>query len=516
MNVLNQLRIGPRLGWAFGGMITLLLAVAALGLLSLREINESLHRVTDDYYVKVKLIGDIKEEINKQARFARNVVLFDDRAQREAELAQIDASRKLGNDLYEKLTPLVVSARGKELLGEVTVRRDAYRAELDRFLGFVREGRSQEARTQLMERVRDQQLGYMKGMESFSDLQEKLMDAATAEADADLTRSNWLIGLTGVLAVLLGIGLAWAITRSITRPIGQAVDLAERVAAGDLGVRIDVRGRDEAGQLLAALQAMTGNLTNIVGQVRQSSESIATGSAQIATGNADLSQRTEEQASNLQQTAASMEQLTSTVKQNADTARTATQLAQSANAAAGRGGEAVSQVVQTMGEISESSRKIADIIGTIDGIAFQTNILALNAAVEAARAGEQGRGFAVVAGEVRSLAQRSAEAAREIKALIGASVERVEAGSKMVDDAGATIRDVVGQVQRVADLIAEIGAATAEQTQGIEQVGGAVTQLDQVTQQNAALVEESAAAADSLKQQAERLVQAVGVFRLAA
>ncbi len=516
MSFLNRLRIGARLGVAFAGMILLLLLVAVLGLLSLRDINESLHKVTDDYYVKVKLTGDIKEEINKQARFTRNIVILDDKARRDAEAAQVDASRKAGNELYAKLTPLVTDAQGKELLAALTTQRDAYRAELDHFLALVRDGKAGEARTLLVESLRDRQLGYMKSMEAFSDLQEKMMDGATARADADLDRSIQLITLAAVLAVLAGAGLAWGITRSITRPIGEAVAITERVAAGELGLRIEVDRSDEAGQLLAALQRMTTNLTNIVGQVRQSSESIATGSAQIATGNADLSQRTEEQASNLQQTAASMEQLTSTVKQNADTARTATQLAQSANAAAGRGGDAVAQVVQTMGEISESSRKIADIIGTIDGIAFQTNILALNAAVEAARAGEQGRGFAVVASEVRNLAQRSAEAAREIKALIGASVERVEAGSKMVDDAGATIRDVVGQVQRVADLIAEIGAATTEQTQGIEQVGGAVTQLDQVTQQNAALVEESAAAADSLKQQAERLVQAVSVFRLAA
>jgi methyl-accepting chemotaxis protein len=304
------------------------------------------------------------------------------------------------------------------------------------------------------------------------------------------------------------------LTRSIVRPIGQAVRVAQAVASGDLSTQFGNTSRDETGQLLAALKAMNEGLVNIVSTVRASSESIATGSAQIATGNADLSQRTEEQASNLQQTAASMEELNATVKNNADTARQASQLAQGASAVATKGGEVVGQVVATMEGITQSSKKIVDIISVIDGIAFQTNILALNAAVEAARAGEQGRGFAVVASEVRSLAQRSAVAAREIKTLIGDSVDRVEAGTRLVADAGTTMDDIVGQVRKVADLIAEISSATVEQTTGIGQVSDAVVQLDQVTQQNAALVEESAAAAESLKQQAQRMVEAVSVFRL--
>jgi methyl-accepting chemotaxis protein len=261
---------------------------------------------------------------------------------------------------------------------------------------------------------------------------------------------------------------------------------------------------------------MQASLQNIIGEVRAGSESIATGATQIATGNADLSQRTEVQAGNVQKTASSMEELHATVKNNADTARQATQLAQSASSAASRGGDVVAKVVTTMGGISGSSQRIADIIGVIDGIAFQTNILALNAAVEAARAGEQGRGFAVVATEVRTLAQRSAAAAKEIKTLIGASVEQVQAGTQLVDDAGSAMKEIVSQVQRVSDLMAEISAATVEQTSGIGLVNDAVTQLDQATQQNAALVEESAAAADSLRQQAQRLVEAVGAFRVAA
>jgi len=321
-----------------------------------------------------------------------------------------------------------------------------------------------------------------------------------------------LVAATCLFAFVLGLVIA----RSITRPLDAAVRLAQAVADGDLTRDVRARGRDEIATLSRALGAMVERLRGIVSEVRHGVESVGTASAQIATGNADLSQRTEEQASNLQQTAASMEELTSTVRQNADNARAAAQLASGARDVASHGGRVVEQVVSTMGEITESSRRIADIIGVIDGIAFQTNILALNAAVEAARAGEQGRGFAVVASEVRTLAQRSAAAAKEIKSLIHASAGKVEDGSRLVLEAGSTMADIVAQVQRVNDLVGEISAASTEQTRGIEQVGQAVTQLDQVTQQNAALVEESAAAAESMRHQAESLAHSVAVFRVAA
>jgi len=304
------------------------------------------------------------------------------------------------------------------------------------------------------------------------------------------------------------------LTRSITRPLNHAVRLARTVAEGDLTSRIEVSGRDETAELLTALKSMNGNLQNIVHQVRESTETIHTASGEIATGNLDLSSRTEEQASSLEETASAMEQLTSTVRQNADHARQANQLAASASDVAAQGGGVVSDVVQTMGSINESSRKIVDIISVIDGIAFQTNILALNAAVEAARAGEQGRGFAVVASEVRSLAQRSAAAAKEIKGLIDDSVEKVGNGSRLVEQAGITMTEVVDSVRRVTDVVAEISSASQEQSDGIEQVNHAVSQMDQATQQNAALVEQAAAAAQSLRDQANRLSAVVSVFKL--
>ena len=366
--------------------------------------------------------------------------------------------------------------------------------------------------------VRGDSLKYNRELNNNLDKLVELNMAGAANADDSGDKlyagaRAWIFGIL-VGSIALGLALAFTIARIVSRPLSEAVSAAQRVAAGDLTSHIEVTSKDETGQLMQALKDMNDSLVGIVGNVRSGTDTIATASNQIAAGNHDLSSRTEEQASSLEETAASMEELTSTVKQNADNARQANQLAVSASSVAVKGGSVVAEVVGTMGAINASSRKIVDIIGVIDGIAFQTNILALNAAVEAARAGEQGRGFAVVAAEVRNLAQRSAAAAKEIKTLIGDSVDKVEEGSKQVAEAGRTMDEIVDSVKRVTDIMAEITAASQEQTSGIEQINQAITQMDQVTQQNAALVEEAAAAASSLQEQAANLSQVVSVFKM--
>ncbi len=519
---LGKMTVKAKLTAAFGCLAAIVLVVSALAVRALSQGHDDYASYVGETGARLALANDILDATNARAVAARNLVLVTATADRDAEKAAVTKAHEKVSATVAKLKDTIAKTasateRERKLFGEIESVESRYGPVALNIVNLALSDKRDEAIGKMNADCRPLLAGLIKAANEYiaygqATAAEEVKSAESAYA----INRNLMLGACA-LAIALAVGLALTITRGLTRALGaepaQLNEAAQRVADGDLG---PVAGADRAsaGSVMAALGNMQASLAKVVAQVRNASDSIATGSAQIATGNADLSQRTEEQASNLQQTAASMEQLNSTVKNNADTARQATQLATSASAAAQKGGQVVGQVVSTMDDITNSSKKIADIIGVIDGIAFQTNILALNAAVEAARAGEQGRGFAVVASEVRNLAQRSAEAAKEIKSLIGASVERVEAGSKLVGEAGANMDDIVSQVKRVADLDAEISSATIEQTSGIGQVSDAVTQLDQVTQQNAALVEESAAAADSLKQQASRLAEVVSVFKL--
>jgi len=514
MDTIRNWTIGTRLASAFGVLIALLVAMAAVGISKIEAVDVNTDVIVNDRYVKIALANTIQDKVELRSRALRTALIVTDPELVKEEVAKAMGVTPAIDDALARLQATIRTPAGVAALKHTVEMRQPFLEVSRRLAELTLAGRRDEAASFLMTTFIPAQNAYLAALEQLVDSQIQGMHGFAADAAAQTRGATVMMIILASTATLLATALGLVITRSITRPIAHAVALAKTVASGDLSVSIEATRRDEPGQLLAALKTMIESLVAVVGQVRHSSDCIATGSSQIATGNADLSQRTEEQASNLQQTAASMDQLTATVRNNSDTARQATQLAGSAATAATQGGAAVDQVVATMGDIDASSRRIADIIGVIDGIAFQTNILALNAAVEAARAGEQGRGFAVVAGAVRSLAQRSAEAAKQIKSLISDSVDKVQAGTQQVADAGHAMNDIVAQVRRVNDLIGEISAATLEQSQGIGQVGDAVSQLDKVTQQNAALVEESAAAAESLSQQARRLVEAVGAFRL--
>jgi methyl-accepting chemotaxis protein len=514
MKSLLNLKIGTRLGIGFAMVLLLLAGLVGLGLNAMGGIQARLDGIVNNNNVKVAAVNRMMDAIRDIAILDSNLILLSDDAAMREESKKITAARDRYTESRGQLAKLTVTPDGKALVAGID-EKVAVLVPLNTALSeFALQNKNGEATMLFITKFQPAVKAVVVELDKLAAHEERLSDAASVQAKAGYAWARNLMLALGALAVVAGAAIAWFITRTITRPIGQAVEVAEKVAAGDISSRIDVHSNDETGRLMAALKAMNESLVRIVREVRTGTDTIATASSQIASGNQDLSSRTEEQASSLEETAASMEELTSTVKQNADNARQANQLAVSASEVAMKGGSVVSQVVDTMGSIDASSKKIVDIIGVIDGIAFQTNILALNAAVEAARAGEQGRGFAVVASEVRSLAQRSAAAAKEIKTLIGDSVEKVEEGSKQVAEAGRTMDEIVGSVRRVTDIMGEITAASQEQTSGIEQINQAISQMDQVTQQNAALVEEASAAAQSLQEQAGSLVKAVSVFKL--
>jgi methyl-accepting chemotaxis protein len=513
----HQMKIGTKLSLGFGLLISFLLGLSVYASVAMSGIRNDVVSLNDDRMVKIDLLSEIKDNANVGARAVRNLVLSADAAEMQAEAKRIRDAAAAIDSRTTTLTETIRSGEGKARLAAMEEARRPYAAALARVVELGLAGRDEDATRMLLKEVRPLQSGYFKAVDTAVEFQQQAArDTGHAVKDA-VGRAILIFTVLTGLAMVVGSLIAFVITRGLIRQLGAeprtVTDLAKNVADGDLSVDIIVRSGDTK-SLMASMKVMRDSLSSVVFNVRQNAESVATASAQIAQGNHDLSQRTEEQASALEETAASMEQLSSTVKQNADNAAQANQLALSASDVASEGGKVVDRVVDTMRGINESSQRIADIISVIDGIAFQTNILALNAAVEAARAGEQGRGFAVVAAEVRNLAQRSAGAAKEIKSLISTSVERVEQGTTLVDQAGTTMTEIVSSIRRVTDIVSEISAASAEQSAGVGQVGEAVTQMDQATQQNAALVEESAAAAESLRQQAQHLVEAVAVFKL--
>ena len=516
MYSIDNMNIGKRLGMVFTLVLALTVLIAAAGVWRLNTIADATNAMMAAPLAKERLMSEWHTQTFAAIRRTAAIVKSNDPSL--IEFFKADGAKTSGrsSELIKQIEPLLEGKEERALFDRIGELRAAYTRAKDKAIKARTDGDPEGSARILNEEYMPAADAYDSALADLVKMQQDSIDAVAAGINADNRSSARMIGILAAVAVTLGALCSWLLTRGIVRPIREAVALAETVASGDLTRRIEAAGRDETGALLRALRHMNDSLVAIVAQVRSGTDTISTASGEIAAGNLDLSARTEQQASALEETAASMEELTTTVRQNADNARQANQLAIAASGVAVDGGAVVDQVIATMGSINASSKKIVDIIGVIDGIAFQTNILALNAAVEAARAGEQGRGFAVVASEVRTLAQRSAAAAKEIKALIGDSVEKVDLGTRLVDQAGATMEQVVESIRRVTDIMAEITHASHEQTGGIEQVNAAIGQMDQVTQQNAALVEESAAAATSMQEQAAKLAQVVSVFKLDA
>ena len=514
MSVFQRLRIGARLALAFAALILMMVVMLIVGVWRLQDIASQTHQMMERPLAKERLVSDWYRTIHTSVRRTTAVVKSADPALATFFAEENQAASKVSSQQQKDLEGLLETADEQAAFKQLLVHRVAYVKARDAITASKTAGQAEEVERLFLQDFQPAGTNYLASLQTLLDQQRRAIDetAVLIEGNNRSGRNQMLV--LGALAVVLAGALAVLITRSITQPLSQAVEVAHLVAAGDLRRQISSERGDEVGQLLNALGTMNERLRDIVNQVRQGTHAMLHASSEIAQGNLDLSGRTESQASALEQTAASMEEITSTVRQNADNARQAKQLVQATSERATAGGKAVGQVVQTMGQIHASSGRIVDIIGVIDGIAFQTNILALNAAVEAARAGEQGRGFAVVAGEVRVLAQRSAQAAKEIKGLISASVENVDQGHQLVEGAGSTMAQVESGVRQVADIVAHIASASQEQTLGIEQINQAIAQMDSVTQQNAALVEQAAAATEALQRQAEHLADLVAVFRL--
>ena len=520
--MLNQFNLRIRLWLGFGLVLVFAGSLAVVGMSALSSVMNRFRIVTSDVLPKTRIATQNIGAAYDYARAFAYIVTsaghagVDEASIQRARSVLVDTV-KLVNENVATLEKLLSSDQEKALFKSVVERRGSYGKSRNQVLELKKTGESDKAVNLMFTETDSLQTAYILAWKDFISHEESLLASGVVSSEENFTFAVRLLSTLSIVGLFVGVFVAASITRGLLKQLGgepsYAAEVAGRIAAGDLATAVEVDHRDKT-SLMFAMKAMRDKLAEIVGQVRSGTDTIATASSQIASGNLDLSSRTEQQASSLEETASSMEELTSTVKQNADNARQANSLALTASGVAKKGGAVVAEVVSTMGSINASSRKIVDIIGVIDSIAFQTNILALNAAVEAARAGEQGRGFAVVASEVRNLAQRSAAAAREIKALIGDSVEKVEIGARLVDQAGSTMSEIVRSVKHVTDIIGEITAASQEQTDGIEQINQAIAQMDEVTQQNAALVEQAAAAAESLQDQAANLSRMVSVFHI--
>jgi len=516
MKWFHNLRIAPKLIATFGAVQLLMLIMGIASISSMSRLNDASTDLATNWMPSVRAVMQLRTDVGELRRWQLAHMLTDvpkSLATYEERMAKTLEGQRTNASAYEKL---ISSPEERAIYDDFSRNWQLFLVEHNKVVALSRQNLKTEARAAAAGSSARILADANAALDKLVKMNVEGGDRASAAAEEQYQQARAVsIGLL-LLALIVGSALALWVARMIARPLGEAVEAARAVASGDLTRDITVRSRDETGELMEALRDMTGKLQSLVAQVRAGTETIATASSQIAAGNQDLSARTEQQASALEETASSMEELTSTVRQNADNARQANQMAQSASGIAVRGGSVVGEVVGTMASINDASRKIVDIISVIDGIAFQTNILALNAAVEAARAGEQGRGFAVVASEVRNLAQRSAAAAKDIKGLINDSVDKVETGSRLVNEAGSTMQEIVAGITRVTDIMSEITAASSEQSAGIEQVNQAVVQMDQTTQQNAALVEQSAAAAEAMQQQAAQLAQIVSVFRVDA
>ncbi|WP_394788606.1 methyl-accepting chemotaxis protein [Rhodoferax sp.] len=509
-----NIKVVTRLNLGFGLILALLLLVVAVATLRLGELGQINRRMVDEGLVKSAAASTVNATTKANARRTMELFFITDPAQAANTYAQIDANKKTIAESLQTLDKLEQSSEGRALLAKIQQTRVAYVESFGKVDQLLKAEDRAEASNQLMTKTLPTLDALQDQVVAMVELQKQQMTQDALDLETHIASTRTVLFSVGVVALLFGVVVAYRIGSSIIGPLKEAQLIADTVASGDLSQDFETSRGGEFGVLLASMGEMEDTLTDLVTRIKSSTESITVASKQIAAGNADLSQRTETQASSLEETAASMEQLTATVRQNAQRGQAANGLAVNASQIAERGGAAVGEVVETMDAISRSSKKIVDIIEVIEGIAFQTNILALNAAVEAARAGEQGRGFAVVASEVRTLAQRSAEAAKEIKGLIGDSVQQVESGSQRVDQAGRTMREIVGAVQQVSQVLAEMAEASVQQSAGIEHVNQAVVQLESVTQQNASLVEETAAAAASMASQVEQLQAAVDTFKV--